>query len=225
MKIFFIIIHFFILISNSNSKIVSSSFHTLFTFIHNDPCILESVFQIKIPNYVKPYCNSLTEMNYIQTMQNLDYSAFIHIERMVDEGCSFSHDTCSQYCYIYDKNSCDFYDRIKYYLQPEQKIKNIGEVLVKDNSLEALEAITHFINSEPHAKIILDKRFNYYGIAHYDNIFSMNFLESDSIKKKEKNLETISILHEEKEYILTTQELCDSSKILVYENLDMRIYF
>ena len=38
-------------------------------------------------------------------MENLDYSAFIHIERMVDEGCPFSHDTCSPYCYIYDKKS------------------------------------------------------------------------------------------------------------------------
>jgi len=224
MNIFLIIIiNFFIIISNSSAQIVSSSFHTLFTFIHNDPCILEDVFQIPIPNYVKPYCHSLTEMNYIQTMENLDYSAFIHIERMIDEGCPFSHNTCSPYCYIYDKKSCDFFDRIKYYLQPEQKIKKIGEVLVKDNSLNGLKAIVHFMNSEPHAKIILDKSFHYYGIAHYHDTFNINFLESVSTKKI-NNLETISIFHQEKEYILTTQELCDSSKKLVYQNLDMKIY-
>lgn len=223
MKIYIIKILFFILPVIS-SQIISSSFHTLFTFIHNDPCILETVFEIKIPDYAKQYCNSLTEMNYIQTMENLDYSAFIHIERMADEGCPFSHDTCSPYCYIYDKKSCDFFDRIKYYLDFDTDIKKIGEVLVKDNSLDSLEAIVHFINSEPHAKIILDKSFNYYGIAHYHDIFNINFLESDSTNKNNNNLETISIFHQEKEYILTTQELCDSSKNLVYQNLDMKIY-
>lgn len=221
MNIFFITISFFNII---NAQIISSSFHTLFTFIHNDPCILEDVFQIQIPNYVKPYCNSLTEMNFIQTMENLDYSAFIHIERMVDEECPFSHNTCSSYCYIYDEKSCDFFDRIKYYIDTEQEITKIGEVLIKDNSIDSLQAITHFLNSEPHAKIILDKSFNYYGIAHYHDIFNINFLESDSTNKKNNNLETISIFRQEKEYILTTEELCNSSKILVYQNLDMKIY-
>jgi hypothetical protein len=223
MNIFLIIINFFILISSASTQIVSSSFHTLFTFIHNDPCILEDVFKIQIPNYARQYCNSLTEMNYIQSMENLDYSAFIHIERMVDEGCSFSHNTCSPYCYIYDQKSCDFFDRIKYYLDFDTEIKKIGEVLVKDPSIDSLEAIVHFINSEPHAKIILDKSFNYYGIAHYHDIFNINFLESDSMKKN-NNLETISIFYQEKEYILTTQEICDSSKTLLYNNSNMKIY-
>lgn len=221
MKYYIIIFYFIPIIT---SQIISSSFHTLFTFIHNDPCILETVFKIKIPDYVKSYCNSLTEMNYIQTMENLDYSAFIHIERMVDEGCPFSHDTCSHYCYIYDKKSCHFFDRIKYYIDTDQEIKTISEVLVKDNSLNSLESIIHFINNPYYVNIILDKNFNYYGIAHYHNIFNINFLESDS-KIKINNLETISIFHNETEYILTTQEICNSTKKLVYTNLGMRIYF
>lgn len=227
MKIYITILNFLFFIKLTTAQIVTSSFHTLFTFIHNDPCILETVFKIKIPSYAKEYCNSLTdstEMNYIQTMENLDYSAFIHIERIVDEGCPFSHDTCSNFCYLYP--TCNFDDRIKHYLDTNIPIKNVGEVLVKDNTLDPLRAIMHFINSPSHGRIILDKSFNYYGMAHYGNVFNINFLESVSTtSEKNKNLETISIYHEEKEYILTTQEICDSSKTLLYKNSNMMIYF
>lgn len=220
----FLLIFFLNIIKISISQIVSSSFHTLFTFIHNDPCILENIFKLNIPEYVKKYCNDLNEINYIQIMENLDYSSFIHIERMIDEDCPFSHNTCSSYCYIYD-NSCNFYDRIKYYLSPDKEIKKIGEVLVKDDSIEPLKAITHFINSENHAKIILDKNFNYYGISHYQNIFNMNFLESNIIEQSNNStLETIFIFHDNKKYILTTQELCNENNILVYSNSGMMIY-
>lgn len=221
----FLIINLLVLINSYiSAEIVSTSFHTLFTFIHNDPCILETVFKIEIPSYAKEYCDdSLIEMNYIETMENLDYSAFIHIERIVDEGCPFSHDTCSNFCYLYP--TCNFDDRIKHYLDTDIQIKNVAEVLVKDNTLYPLRAITHFINSPSHGRIILDKSFNYYGMAHYGNVFNINFLESVPTKKNKKNLETISIYHEEKEYILTTQEICDSSKTLLYKNSNMMIYF
>ena len=156
----------------------TQDFHTLFSFIHNDPCILSDVFELSIPNYVYPYCNK-DIFNNIHTFDELDYSSFVHIERMYDLGCPFSHNTCSDFCHIY--TNCDFYDRIKYYIPKSIKIDKLGEVLLTTNTMDELTVLLHFLNSRNHAELLLDKSFNYYGFAYYHQYFNINFLQTNDI--------------------------------------------
>lgn len=202
------------------NTIHSDDFHTLFTFIHNDPCILEDVFQLQLPNYVYPYCNK--EINSINTLENLDHSAFVHIERIVDDDCPFSHNTCSHYCHIY--NSCNFGDRIIYYLDKDTKVSEVAEVLVKNTNLDGLTAIYSFINSKSHSDVILNKKYNYYGISHYHNIFNMNFLKTDTDLKKEiTEIKDTNIIYNDYKYTLTMTGNCNFEN-LIYNNSNMLIY-
>lgn len=215
---FFILFLFFSHVYTN--KVTIETFHTIFQFIHNDPCILKDVFGLDLPNYIYPYCEDKTPNN-LYVLDNLQYSSLIHIERIVDEGCPFSHSTCNKYCKIY--NSCDFYDRIKYYLDYDIEVKKLGEVLMKDNNLDSVNVIRKFINTPSHAKVILDKEFNFFGIAHYDNLFNMNFLKANNIESEELNLKTVNFEYEHFNYIFTTIENCNLQN-LIYNNSNMYIY-
>lgn len=200
----------------------TQNMHTVFTFVHNDPCILNNIFNISMPSYMITYCSD-NNFNPIHQIEALDYSSFIHIERIVDDDCPFSHDTCSHYCHIYE--SCFFNDRIEYYLSNKIHVKSVGEVLLHDNHLNEINIITHFMNSKSHAEVIFDKRFNYYGMAHYDNVFNMNFLMSDSIIDLDTyEIKPCEIEFNNQKFLFTTIESCNTKNKLVYQKDTYYIY-
>jgi hypothetical protein len=184
---------------------------------------MTDIFNIELPTYVSTYCNyNDNNINNIHILENLDVSSFIHIERIIDLDCPFSHKTCSKFCHIYD--SCDFDSRIKYYLEGYE-YNQLGEVLLRDNSLNELSVLTHFIRSYTHGIVILDKKYNFYGFSHYHNVFNINLLKSDdkNIIIDNYELKDTLIDYENKNYLFTTFEHCEY-KNLIYNHTNMLIY-
>jgi len=196
----------------------NDNFHTIFTFIHSNPCILESVFQLEIPEYVEYYCDK--KKNYIHTLENLENSAFIHIQRIYDNECPFIHETCNQFCNLY--NSCKYDKRILYYLefQPE----SIAEVLLKSDAKSELDIIYSFITSKVHGEIILNKNFNYYGFASYHNLFNVNLIKSNrNLITNKYELKDTVVYSKDNSFLLTINPNCNFEN-LIYNSSYMFIY-
>jgi hypothetical protein len=149
----------------------SSTLHTLFYFLHNDPCILPDIFDIDIPDYVYTSCDDDND-NYLYHLPVLDESSFVQIERIADvPECSFGHDTCASYCYLYD--TCSFSDRISHYTP----FDSAGEIMLSSsNNDDTLQLFTHFFESEDHGKIFLNKDFNAFGLSFYKNLLNINLI-------------------------------------------------